>query len=109
MISFNNVSISKGNKKLLDGANILISEGHRIGIIGRNGCGKTTLFQTISDETYLETGEITKSSNLRLSLMAQETPELSGPRLILLLMRMLNFELWRDKSLLLKSFAIMMR
>ena len=74
MISFNNVSISKGNKKLLDDANILISEGHRIGIIGRNGCGKTTLFQTISDETYLETGEITKSSNLRLSLMAQETP-----------------------------------
>ena len=74
MISFNNVSISKGNKKLLDGANSLISEGHRIGIIGRNGCGKTTLVQAISDETDLETGEITKSSNLRLSLMAQETP-----------------------------------
>ena len=73
MISFNNVSISKGNKKLLDDANILISEGYRVGVIGRNGCGKTTLFQAILDETYLETGEISKSSNLRLSLMAQET------------------------------------
>ena len=74
MISFNNVSLSKGNKKLLDYTNILILEGQRVGIIGRNGCGKTTLFQAISDDTYLESGEITKSPNLRLSLMAQETP-----------------------------------
>ena len=74
MISLNNVSISKGNKKLLDDANISISEGYRVGVIGRNGCGKTSLFQAISDETHLETGQIKKRSNLRLSLMAQETP-----------------------------------
>ena len=74
MISLNNVSISKGNKKLLDDANISIQEGHRVGVIGRNGCGKTSLFHAISDEAHLETGEIKKRSNLRLSIMEQETP-----------------------------------
>ena len=74
MISLNNVSISKGNKKLLDDANISIQEGHRVGVIGRNGCGKTSLFHAILDETHLETGEIKKRSNLRLSIMEQETP-----------------------------------
>ncbi len=66
--------MSKGNKKLLDDVNILISEGHRVGVIGRNGCGKTSLFQAISDEAHLESGTILRRSNLRLSLMAQETP-----------------------------------
>ena len=74
MISFNQLSLSRGKKKLLDDVNVLIPKGNRIGIVGRNGSGKTSLFRAILDEVYVESGKIDKPSDLRLSLMEQETP-----------------------------------
>ena len=74
MISFNSVSLSRGKKKLLTDVNFLIPKGNRVGIVGRNGCGKTSLFLAILDEIYVESGNINKPSDLRLSLMEQETP-----------------------------------
>ena len=74
MISFNHVCLSRGSKKLLDDVSFLISKGNRVGVVGRNGSGKTSLFRAILDEIHLESGNIDKPSDLRLSLMEQETP-----------------------------------
>ena len=74
MISFNHVCLSRGSKKLLDDVSFLFSKGNRVGVVGRNGSGKTSLFRAILDEIHLESGNIDKPSDLRLSLMEQETP-----------------------------------
>ncbi len=74
MISFNHVCLSRGSKKLLDDVSFLIPKGNRVGVVGRNGSGKTSLFRAILDEIHLESGNIDKPSDLRLSLMEQETP-----------------------------------
>ena len=76
MIHLNNISLTRGKKKLLSEANILIPKAQRVGVIGRNGCGKTSLFRTISDGLTLDSGTIDKPSGLRISLMNQETPGL---------------------------------
>ncbi|MFL2872966.1 MAG: ABC-F family ATP-binding cassette domain-containing protein [Pseudohongiellaceae bacterium] len=74
MIFLNNISLTRGKKKLLSEANTLIPKAQRVGVIGRNGCGKTSLFRTISDGLTLDSGTIDKPSGLRISLMNQETP-----------------------------------
>ncbi len=67
----------RGQQFLIRDASLAFNEGERIGVIGRNGCGKTSLFRALAEEIPLEQGEIKKPSGLRLSTMAQETPGLS--------------------------------
>ncbi len=63
-----------GNQVLLRDVSLVIHKGQRTGIIGRNGCGKTSLFRALGSEIALEEGEIDMPNGLRCSSMAQETP-----------------------------------
>jgi ATP-binding cassette, subfamily F, member 3 len=74
MISLNNIMLMRGSQILLRDASLVIHKGQRTGIIGRNGCGKTSLFKALSGEIALEEGEIEMPNGLRRSSMAQETP-----------------------------------
>lgn len=56
---------------LLDGLSFDISEGECVGIMGRNGCGKTTLFRLLTGELTPDEGEITIASGKRLGLISQ--------------------------------------
>ena len=56
---------------LLDGLSFEISEGECVGIMGRNGCGKTTLFRLLTGELTPDEGEITIASGKRLGLISQ--------------------------------------
>ena len=51
-----------------------IPDGHKVGIVGRNGTGKTTLFRLIRGELALEGGEISLPSRARIGGVAQEVP-----------------------------------
>ena len=74
MISFDNISLMRGRQTLLRDVSLMLPKGRRTGVIGRNGCGKTSLFLVISGEIPLERGEIRMPAGLRCSTMSQETP-----------------------------------
>lgn len=73
LIQLQNGSKAYGEKILFDKATFAVNEGEHIGVIGPNGAGKTTLFRALVGDEELDTGEITKSSVLRLGYLEQES------------------------------------
>ena len=72
MISLTNIQLRRGAKLLLEDVDITIHLGHRIGITGRNGCGKSSFFDLLLGEIFPEGGDVTIPNNWRISRMAQE-------------------------------------
>lgn len=58
-------------KNVLDGLSFSVTQGERVGILGRNGCGKTTLFKILAGEMDYDDGEIQLAKGKRLGLMSQ--------------------------------------
>ena len=77
MLIIDNVTVRIGGRVILDGASAAISDGRKVGLIGRNGAGKTTLLRLILGERETETGKIEISRSWRLGAVAQEAP--AGP------------------------------
>jgi ATP-binding cassette, subfamily F, member 3 len=73
MITLQDISLRLGSKHLLNQANLNIYTGQKIGIIGRNGCGKTSLFRLLMGELTHDGGELLMPGNLQKSQMRQET------------------------------------
>ena len=67
----------RGSKVLIEGASATVLAGQKVGIIGRNGCGKSTLFAAIQGELAPELGSISVPKNLKIAAVAQKTPALS--------------------------------
>ena len=74
MLSFKNISFTLEGKKLFDDASAMIPTGHKVGFVGRNGTGKTTLFRLIRGELALDGGEIETPRRARIGGVAQEAP-----------------------------------
>ncbi len=79
LISLQDVSIGFGGPRLLEEINFQIESGEWIGLLGRNGVGKSTLLKLISGEILLHSGNIARQQNLRVAYLPQEVPQgLSG-------------------------------
>src|SRR5882724_6291338 len=76
MISFSNVSLSRGPRKLLEGVSLVIYPGWHAGVVGRNGTGKSSLFATLLGELHSDTGDISIPKNIVIATVPQETPAL---------------------------------
>ena len=81
MLHINDLTYRLGPRLLFDKATIAIPDGARVGFVGRNGTGKTTLFRLIRGEIGPETGSITLGKGLRIGSVAQEAP--AGPETLL--------------------------
>src|SRR4051812_41237180 len=78
---------SYGDQVLLDGADATLSDNIKVGFIGRNGAGKSTLLRVLLGEEDLDSGEVIRSSSLRLGYLRQHDPFLPGETVIGYLMR----------------------
>ncbi len=76
MIRFLNVSLMRGTKPLLEGADLTLNPGDKIGLIGANGAGKSSLFAMLRGELHSDQGEIDFPARWRMAYVAQETPPL---------------------------------
>lgn len=77
LLTAENITKSYTDKILLNGINMGISEGDRIGVIGINGTGKSTLLKIIAGIEEAETGTVTKGNKVGIEYLAQ-TPEFDG-------------------------------
>ncbi|MBP5692665.1 MAG: ABC-F family ATP-binding cassette domain-containing protein, partial [Bacteroidales bacterium] len=71
MISINNVTVSFGSFNLLDCISFHISEQDKIGLVGKNGAGKSTIMKLITGEQQPTSGSIDKPSGVRIGYLPQ--------------------------------------
>jgi ATP-binding cassette subfamily F protein 3 len=81
MLVLDEVSIRIAGRLLLEEASARIPAGARVGLVGRNGIGKTTLFRAIVGELAIEHGAVTMPARARIGRLAQEAP--GGPESLL--------------------------
>ncbi len=76
MLSLQNLSIRAGTKLLFQGATLNVHPGQKIGLIGQNGTGKTTLFKTLLGEHSVDEGHVAIPTNWLIGSVEQEVKEL---------------------------------
>lgn len=81
MLFFTNLTLKRGQSVLLENANASINPGQKVGLVGKNGCGKSSLLALLKKEVSAEAGEATFPSNWAISWVNQETPALDIPAL----------------------------
>ena len=72
LVNLENVTVAHGTRLLMDGASLGVSEGDRIGVVGRNGGGKTTLLRTLVKAEEPHAGRVTHTSGLRVGVLTQD-------------------------------------
>lgn len=76
MLSLEKATLQRGTKVLLDAANTIIHQKEKVGLIGRNGSGKSSIFSLILNKIELMSGDLSYSKKIKFSHLAQETPAL---------------------------------
>ena len=74
MLRIRDLTYRIGGRVLLDQADAAINSGHRVGLVGRNGTGKTTLLRMITGELAAESGGIEVPPNWHIGITSQEAP-----------------------------------
>ncbi|MCT8662965.1 ABC transporter ATP-binding protein [Glaesserella parasuis] len=76
MIFFTDLTLKRGQTILLEQANATIHTGQKVGLIGKNGCGKSSLFALLKNELQAESGDASYPKNWSIAWVNQETPAL---------------------------------
>jgi len=79
MISFRNFALRRGERLLLSNVDLALHAGYRVGVVGRNGAGKSSLFAALMREVEPDRGDIDLPGKARIASVAQETPHLPDP------------------------------
>ncbi|KGM56591.1 ABC transporter ATP-binding protein [Lysobacter arseniciresistens ZS79] len=79
MIAFRDFALRRGERLLLSDVNLVLQTGWRVGVIGRNGTGKSSLFAALQGRLEADRGDIDLSGKVRVASVAQETPSLPDP------------------------------
>jgi len=74
-----NLTLARGAKRLFEGASLTVHAGHKAGLVGANGCGKSSLFAAILGELVPDAGAILLPPKWTIAHVAQETPATETP------------------------------
>jgi ATP-binding cassette subfamily F protein uup len=72
LLSANEIQLAYGWQRLLEGVTLAVAPGEKVGLVGRNGCGKTSLLKIIAEEMLPDAGEIFRRRGLRVGYLPQE-------------------------------------
>jgi ATP-binding cassette subfamily F protein 3 len=75
MINLRNITLRRGAKVVLAGASVVLHPGEKVGLIGRNGAGKSSLFSLLAGRLHADAGDIEFPPRWRIAEVAQEMPE----------------------------------
>ena len=75
MITLREVTLRRGVKVVLDSATVTLQPGEKIGLVGRNGAGKSSLFALLTDRLHCDAGDVTMPPRWRVAEVAQNMPE----------------------------------
>ena len=76
MIVASQIELIRGGRTLLDNASATIHPGHKVGLVGKNGCGKSTFFALVRGELAIDNGSFSLPAGWQIAGVAQETPAL---------------------------------
>lgn len=117
MLSFSQIYLQRGTKLIFDHTSVVLFENQKVGVVGQNGCGKSTLFNMIKGEILPDSGEFKIQNNLVISDLVQEIPQtdmtaldyvLSGDKAYVeCLSQLQKAELAQDASLLMHMHEVM--
>jgi ATP-binding cassette subfamily F protein 3 len=79
LVRFSQVTLARGTKTLLERADLTLNDGERVGLIGANGSGKSSLFALLHGELHTDKGDVELPAHWRIAHVAQETPALERP------------------------------
>ncbi len=75
MITLKNVVLRRGTKVVLDDASVVLQPGEKIGLVGRNGAGKSSLFALLTERLHADRGDVEVPKHWRMAEVAQHMPE----------------------------------
>jgi ATP-binding cassette subfamily F protein 3 len=75
MIQLRNVVLRRGVKVILDQANVTINPAEKVGLVGRNGAGKSSLFALLNTSLHEDGGDFSIPTQWRMAQVAQDMPE----------------------------------
>jgi ATP-binding cassette subfamily F protein uup len=77
LLTANDIAVAYGHQSLLRAATLSVAPGEKVGLLGRNGCGKTTLLRVLAGHQQPDSGEVVRRRGLRIGYLPQEF-ELEG-------------------------------
>ena len=79
MIQLRRLTLARGARRLIEEADLQLHAGWRVGLVGANGTGKSSLFALLLNELHAEAGDCTIPRDWRVATVSQETPPLAQP------------------------------
>ena len=76
MIALRQVTFARAGRPLVIDASVQLHPGWKVGVVGANGCGKSSLFALLADELHAESGNVEIPASWHIARVAQETPAL---------------------------------
>ena len=77
MITLKDVTLRRGAKVLLDNTSVTLNPGEKVGLVGRNGAGKSSLFGLLNGTLHEDAGDFNMPAAWRMAQVAQDMPETS--------------------------------
>jgi len=76
LITANNLGLDRGSKNLISASSFTIHPNHKVGLVGANGCGKSSLFAALLGQLKPDTGDLSMPSSWSIATVKQDTPAL---------------------------------